>query len=85
MLGDIGELTRFALVYQGEEANLPQARTFVFCLISYAFIFYSFACRSQRYTMPQLGLLSNPFLFAAIVASVLLQLAVVTLPFARPI
>ena len=46
---------------------------------------YSFACRSQRYTLPELGLFSNPYLFAAIAVSGLLQLSVVTLPFAQPI
>lgn len=74
----------FALAYQGDEAHLPRARTVAFCLVSYAFIFYSFSCRSLRYTMPELGLFSNPYLFAAVAVSGLLQLSVVTFPFARP-
>ena len=38
----------FALVYQGQEANLPRARTMAFCVVSYAFIFSSFGFRSPR-------------------------------------
>ena len=48
-------------------------------------LFFSFACRSQRYTLPQLGLFSNPYLFWAIAASALLQFTVVTLPLTQPV
>jgi Ca2+-transporting ATPase len=75
----------FALIYQGQPEHLPRARTFAFCLVSYGFMFYAFSCRSQRYTMPQLGFFSNPYLFGAVAVSGLLQLSVVTLPFARPV
>jgi Ca2+-transporting ATPase len=75
----------FALFYQGEEANLPRARTVAFCVVSYAFIFYSLSCRSLTRTMPELGPFSNPPLLGAIAVSGLLQLSVVTLPFARPV
>src|SRR5262245_22448521 len=75
----------FALVYQGQPENLPRARTAAFCLVSYAFIFYSFGCRSQRYVLPELGLLSNPYLLGAVAVSGLLQLSVVMLPFAQPV
>ena len=36
-------------------------------LTVFAQLFFSFACRSQRYTLPQLGPFTNPFLLAAIV------------------
>ena len=75
----------FYLVYQGEAANLPRARTVAFCLVSYAFLLYSFSCRSQHYTTPQLGLFSNPHLLGAVAVSALLQLSVIMLPFARPL
>jgi P-type Ca2+ transporter type 2C len=73
----------FALVYQGDPANLPRARTMAFCVVSYAFILFSLSCRSLRYTMPEVGPLSNPALLGAIAVSGLLQLSVVTLPFAH--
>lgn len=75
----------FALVYRDDEANLPRARTMAFCIVSYAFIFYALSCRSFRRTMPELGLFTNPALLGAIAISCLLQLSVVTLPFARPV
>lgn len=75
----------FILVYQGEEANLPRARTVCFSVVSFAFILFSFSCRSQRYTMPELGLFSNPYLLGAIAVSGLLQLSVVLLPYAQPV
>ena len=75
----------FAVVYQWQEANLPQARTIAFCVVSYAFIFSSFAFRSARRTMPELGFFSNPALLGAVGVSCLLQMSVVMLPFARPV
>jgi Ca2+-transporting ATPase len=73
----------FALVYQGDSAHLPRARTMAFCVVSYAFILFALSCRSLRYTMPEVGPFSNPALLGAIAVSGLLQLSVVTLPFAQ--
>jgi Ca2+-transporting ATPase len=78
-------LVAFAAVYRQEAANLPQARTAAFCVLAFTQLLFAIACRSQRFTMPELGLFSNPPLFYALALSGLLQLGVVTLPFARPI
>jgi len=78
-------LIGFAVIYQNDETHLPRARMAAFCVLAYAQLFYSFACRSQRYTLPELGLFSNPYLFGAIAVSGLLQLSVVTLPWAQPL
>jgi len=75
----------FWLVYQGREDRLDAARTVAFCVLAYAQLFFSFACRSERHTLPQLGLFTNRYLLAAILVSGLLQLSVVMLPFARPV
>ncbi|MCA9009674.1 MAG: cation-translocating P-type ATPase [Planctomycetaceae bacterium] len=75
----------FWIVYQGDASRIERARTVTFCITSFSQLFLAIGCRSQRYTMPQLGLLSNPHLIGAIVISGLLQLSVVTLPFAQPI
>ena len=75
----------FWYVYQGSAANLPAARTTAFCITAYAQLFYAVSCRSFRYTMPELGLFTNPHLLGAILISGLLQLSVVTLPFAQPL
>ena len=75
----------FYVIYRGEAANLPAARTAAFCTLAFSQLLFSFGCRSERYTLPQLGLLSNPWLLGAIAASVLFQLAAVTLPFLKPL
>jgi len=75
----------FATVYRGDEVSLGHARTTAFCILAFTQLCFAFACRSQRYTLPQLGLFSNLPLFGAILVSGLLQLSVVTIPFARPV
>ncbi len=75
----------FALAYQGDEAHLDRARTVAFCTAAFAQLFFVFGCRSQRYTMPELGPFSNLYLFGAIALSTLLQFGVVTLPFMQPV
>ena len=55
------------------------------CIMAFAQIFFSFGCRSDRSTLVELGLFTNPALFGAVAVSGLLQLGVVTLPFARPV
>jgi Ca2+-transporting ATPase len=72
--------------FRGDEAiGLERTRTAVFCIVAYMQLCYSFSCRSQSYTMPELGLFTNPFLFAAIAVSACVQFVVVSVPFARPV
>lgn len=75
----------FWMFYGGNEEHLPRARTAVFCILAFTQLFYSLSCRSQRKTMPELGLLTNPYLFGAIAISSLAQLSIVTLPIAQPV
>ena len=75
----------FWLIYRGNAANLSQASTAAFCILAYSQLMFSFACRSSRYTLPELGIHTNPHLLAAIVLSALLQLGAVTLPFMQPL
>lgn len=75
----------FWLIYQSNIENLLRARTVTFCVIAYTQLFFAIGCRSQRYTMPELGLFSNPHLLGAIIVSGLMQLGVVTLPFAEAV
>ena len=78
-------LTAFWIAYRGDSHRLPHARTVTFCVAAFAQLFFAFACRSDRRTAWQLGIGSNPVLLAAVVASALLQVSVVMLPFARPV
>jgi Ca2+-transporting ATPase len=75
----------FYAVYRGRPENLSHARTAAFCTIAFAQLFFSFGCRSFRYTLPQLGLFSNPWLLGAIALSTVLQIGAVTLPFLAPV
>jgi Ca2+-transporting ATPase len=75
----------FLIVHQDRDENLEQARTVVFCVLAFSQLFFAFACRSHRYTLPQLGVFSNPFLFLAVALSSMLQFAIVMLPFTQPI
>jgi len=75
----------FWYLYRGDEANLPQASAAAFCILAYSQLMFSFSCRSSRYTLPELGLHTNPYLLGAVVLSSLLQFAVVSLPWAQPI
>ena len=76
-------LAGFWMVYRGDESQLARARTVTFAIAAFSQLFFTFGCRSQRYTMPELGVFSNPWLFAAIAVSSLLQVSIMTLPFTQ--
>jgi P-type Ca2+ transporter type 2C len=63
----------FAYAYATEGISYAQAMTF--SITTFAQLFFSFACRSHRYTLPQLGVFTNPYLFEAIGMSGILQLS----------
>jgi len=65
--------------------GLAEARVVAFCICAFTQLCFSFACRSERYTMPELGAFTNPPLLGAIAISALLQMAVVLLPFTREV
>ncbi|MCA9237366.1 MAG: cation-translocating P-type ATPase [Planctomycetales bacterium] len=70
----------FWFVYRGEADQLELAKSATFCVMAFTQLFYSLSCRSQRDTLPEIGLLSNGWLVAAIAASATLQLVVLMLP-----
>jgi len=75
----------FWLMYRGRAEQLDLARTTAFCIMAFSQLLFSFACRSDKYTLPQLGFFTNPHLLGAIVLSGLLQAAVVMVPVVRPV
>jgi Ca2+-transporting ATPase len=75
----------FYAIYYGREANVPAARTAAFATLAFGQLLFSFGCRSDRYTLPQLGFLTNPWLLGAIAVSAALQLAALTIPFLQPV
>ncbi len=73
----------FAYAYVREGRSYAQATAFY--VTTFAQLFFSFACRSHRYTLPQLGIFTNPYLFAAIALSGILQMSLLWVPFTRHI
>ena len=69
--------------YGNEPSNTVVARSTAFAVAAFAQLSFALVCRSHRFTLPELGLFSNAWLFAAFLASGVLQLAVLTLPVAR--
>lgn len=78
-------LTGFWLVYEGEETQLAPARTVTFAVAAFSQLCFAFGCRSHRYTMPELGVFSNGWLFGAVAISVLLQLGIMAIPWTQTV
>jgi P-type Ca2+ transporter type 2C len=72
----------FWWTYDDSETNIVVARSTAFATTAFAQLAFAMVCRSHRFTLPELGLFTNPWVFAAFLVSGLLQLAVLTLPFA---
>ena len=75
----------FWWIYRGQPAAVEQARVVAFCTLAFSQLFFSFGCRSDHLTLPELGLLTNRHLLLAILVSASLQLGVVLIPIIRPI
>ena len=73
-------LITFWLYFAYWEAGIERARTIAFCTIALTQVFFSMGCRSFTKTMPQVGPFSNPSIALAMVGSVLIQIAVVSMP-----
>ena len=64
-----------------QNGNLVYTQTKVFTTLAMFQVFNSLNCRSRDKSVFQLGFFKNPYLFIAIVASILFQIAAVYLPF----
>jgi P-type Ca2+ transporter type 2C len=78
-------LIGFGFSYQGNPANLEEAQAVAFCVLTLSQIFYSFACRDLDRIMPSVGLFTNPFLVMAVIGSVTIQLAAISIPWSADI
>lgn len=81
----LAALAAFGTLYAIDPENVGRARTMAFCVLVYGELLRALAARSETLTVARLGLFTNPYLLGAIGVSALLQLSVVTLPFARPV
>lgn len=73
-------LAAFWFVYRGDAERIGTARSVAFGVAAFSQLLYAFSCRSQTQTLWQLGLLSNPWLAAAVVFSALLQASIMVIP-----
>lgn len=87
LLISLSVITAFALVYEGnpgDKANIARAQSVAFLATAFTQLAYVFSCRSQTYTWPQLGFLTNPWLFLSVAVSTVLQLSIAFIPALRP-
>lgn len=75
----------FAIVMRTSPGDLGKARTVTFCVLAFSQVLCAFAARSSTLLLWQLGPWSNPHIVGAAIISGLLQLSVVTIPFAQPV
>ncbi|WP_027717212.1 cation-translocating P-type ATPase [Desulfovirgula thermocuniculi] len=81
----LGTLLVFAGFYAGNPSNLDLARTAAFNTLVLSQLFFVFTCRSEHHAVWEVGLFSNPHLVAAVLCSLLLQVAVTYFPFLQPV
>jgi Ca2+-transporting ATPase len=67
------------------DADLRVAHTMAFVTLAFSQLAHSLNCRSERLSLFQIGVFSNPRLLGAISLSILAQLAVVYLPLLQPV
>jgi P-type Ca2+ transporter type 2C len=77
----------FWFTWRGSDdpSAIERAQATTFCVAAFAQLFFAIGCRSDRRTAFEIGFFRNPALLAAIAISALFQIAVITLPVARPV
>ncbi|MDU4961464.1 MAG: calcium-transporting P-type ATPase, PMR1-type [Sporomusaceae bacterium] len=70
----------FTAVYLLRE-DLALARTMAFSTLVLCQLFHVFDCRSETYSIFEVGLFTNPYLLLAVAASLAMQLSVIYVPF----
>ncbi len=70
--------------YLGDK-DLFLARTMALTTLVFCQLFHVFDCRSERYSIFELGFMTNPFLVGAVSMSVFMHLLIIYTPFLQPI
>jgi Ca2+-transporting ATPase len=78
-------LFAFVVCLSDTNSDVSQARTVAFTILVVAQLFHALNCRSDTYSVFQLGLFTNPQLLWALSGSVLLQAGIVLSPWTREI
>jgi Ca2+-transporting ATPase len=75
----------FVLRYDWRGLDVQTAETMAFVTLSLCELFRAYTVRSERQSLRQLGVFSNRYMQAAVLASIVLLLLVVSVPFLQPI
>jgi Ca2+-transporting ATPase len=78
-------LGAFSYSLYGLHQDLDQARTVAFTVMVVAQLVHAFNCRSERWSLFQLGVGSNRALVWAVLLSLVIQIAVLTVPAVAPV
>lgn len=79
LLAAVG-LIVFMIIYVVQSGQLEHARAVTFSVVVFGELFRALSARSRKLTLWQLGLFTNPYILGAVVASALLQIAIVSIP-----
>ncbi|HSB17652.1 MAG TPA: HAD-IC family P-type ATPase [Bryobacteraceae bacterium] len=84
MLGVIA-LVAFSYSLYGLHQHVEQARTVAFTVMVVVQLVHAFNCRSERFSLFQIGVGTNRALLGAFLLSIAVQVAVLTVPAAAPV
>ena len=84
-MGLVMTLVSLGVGYFYWQAGQPSWQTMTFTTLVMSQVFFALAVRSERDSLFTIGLRSNPAMLAALLLTFLLQLAVIYIPFLRPI
>ncbi len=85
MLIGASALAAYILGYYFSGGSLENARTMAFATLVFSQLFHVFDCRSEKYSIFEVGLTTNRYLLMAVGCSALMQLAVIYWPFLQGI
>jgi len=75
----------FLFKYNWSGVDVQTAETMAFVTLSLCELFRAFTCRSERLSLFQIGIFSNPWLVGAVLLSILLLVVTVFVPFLNPV
>lgn len=78
-------LSAFIIGFYLGGRDLVLARTMAFTTLVMSQLFHVFDCRSEKYSIFEIGIFSNKYLVAAVSCSVIMQMSVIYLPFLQGI
>lgn len=85
MLIGAASLAAYILGYYFSDGSMTAARTMAFATLVFSQLFHVFDCRSEKYSIFEVGLLTNRYLLAAVGISAAMQIAVIYWPFLQRI